>query len=160
MKHNHLTKDELHNLLTYSPETGEFIWSATPRKGVRSGKPAGFKGAYHRIRIHRVEYKAHQLAWLYVYGRWPEGDVDHINGDTLDNRLCNLREGTRSQNLGNRGPQSNNALGIKGVSKIKGHELWRASLRGRHLGTFKSPESAAECYRAAAIEHYGEFASW
>lgn len=155
-----LTQDELRSLLTYDSDTGEFYWSATPRKGVRSGQPAGCKSTYHRIRINRVEYKAHRLAWLYVHGGWPAGDIDHINGNPLDNRLVNLREGTHAENQANRGAQSNNQLGIKGVSQIKGHSLWRATLAGKHLGTFKSPDAAAECYQAAAIAHYGEFAAW
>lgn len=155
-----LTADELRDLLSYDPATGEFTWSPAPRKGVRSGRPAGHKAAYHRIRINRVEYKAQRLAWLYVHGEWPKGVIDHINGNPLDNRLANLRVGTQRDNLANRGPTVKNRSGFKGVCKLKDHNLWRATLCGKHIGSFKSPEEAASAYQAAAKAEFGEFASW
>ena len=155
-----LSAEELRSLLHYDPQTGEFTWSSTPRKGVRSGCPAGHKAAYHRIRIHRVEYKAQRLAWLYVNGSWPNGVIDHINGNPLDNRIGNLRVGSQSENLANRPKQRNNTTGFKGVSKLKGQKFWRATLRGKHIGLFRSPEEASEAYRVAAEKAYGVFANW
>jgi hypothetical protein len=155
-----LTADELRALLHYDPLTGEFVWAARPRSGVKAGQPAGNKSPlYHRIRINRIEYKAHRLAWLYVHGRWPTGVIDHINGDKLDNRLANLRECSQSENLANRTHQKNSKSGMKGVGKLKGHDLWRATLCGQHLGTFKTAEEAASAYRAAAAAKFGEFAA-
>lgn len=155
-----LTADELHAVLRYDPLTGDFTWSETPRRGVRSGQPAGHKASYHRIRIHRVEYKAQRLAWLYAYGHWPDGVVDHVNGNPLDNRLANLRVGTQKENLYNRGPSRTNTTGYKGVSKITGYDLWRATIGGKHVGTFKNPEDAAAAYQAEAKIRIGDFASW
>lgn len=87
-------------------------------------------------------------------------DVDHINGDGLDNRRCNLREATRQQNLANRRAHRNNKTGIKGVWR---HGLkWRASIqvdgKTRHLGGFDTPEDAGRAYEAAARALHGDFA--
>lgn len=87
-------------------------------------------------------------------------DVDHINGDTLDNRRSNLREATRSENLRNGRAKS----GYKGVSRLKFEtpRPWQARIyvdgRNHHLGTFATQEEAALAYNQAAAEAYGEFA--
>jgi hypothetical protein len=88
-------------------------------------------------------------------------DVDHINGDALDNRRCNLRVATRSQNLQNRPKQKNNSSGYKGVSKYRTGR-WMASIRVngtcKYLGYHSTPEAAHAAYCAAAKELHGEFA--
>jgi len=89
---------------------------------------------------------------------WPY--VDHIDGNGLDNRRQNLRAATHSKNMMNRGPQSNNTSGFKGVCRNR--LKWRAQigLDGRHihLGTFATPQEAAHAYDAAAVELFGEYA--
>src|SRR5579872_763292 len=98
-----VTQERLKEVLIYSRTTGEFRWSQTPRSGVKAGAIAGnfSDPSCQRIRIDRKEYKAHNLAWLYVHGEWPRGELDHIDGDPHNNRLTNLREASHSQNLGN-----------------------------------------------------------
>lgn len=87
--------------------------------------------------------------------------VDHINGNGLDNRRCNLRMATRSQNCANARMYSNNKTGFKGVF-YRGKGRYRAMIRVdwklKHLGTFSSPELAHEAYKLAALEEFGEFA--
>jgi hypothetical protein len=87
--------------------------------------------------------------------------VDHINGDTLDNRKANLRLSTRSENMRNRKVNKNSSSGLKGVQKqIRGK--WPATIaangRSLYLGAFDTKEDAAKAYDAAAIELHGEFA--
>lgn len=88
--------------------------------------------------------------------------IDHINGDKLDNRKDNLRVTTPSQNAMNRGSQSNNSSGYKGVIYDKARGKWRAEIcfRGnrKHLGRFETAELAALAYNEAAIKYHGEFA--
>lgn len=88
--------------------------------------------------------------------------VDHINGDTLDNRKENLRICQQSQNMCNRGKQANNKSGIKGVCWNKGAQKWVAQIafrgKGLYLGLYESKELAAAAYAKAAYQHHGEFA--
>jgi hypothetical protein len=94
-------------------------------------------------------------------GRWPDGEVDHRDGDGLNNRWGNLRESTKSQNQANAKTRSDSRTGIKGVQWRDGigwvariqHEKQR-----RHLGVFKTKEAAAAAYGRAASELFGEFA--
>lgn len=94
-------------------------------------------------------------------------EVDHVNGDGLDNRRCNLRPVTRSQNQANARPRVVHrgqaaTSRFKGVSFDKGTRKWRAyiriALRLRYLGVHESERAAALAYNAAAAHHYGEFA--
>jgi hypothetical protein len=87
--------------------------------------------------------------------------VDHINSDTLDNRRENLRVATQSQNQSNRGKQSNNTSGFKGVCWSSSSKKWLAAIRvnGKryHLGLANTPEEAHELYKKACLEFFGEF---
>lgn len=94
----------------------------------------------------------HEIVWC------PEGfEVDHINGDKLDNRKQNLRVCTRAQNQANVGVTSRNKSGFKGVSFDRGK--WVARTKGVHLGRFTDPVEAARAYDKKAIELFGEFAN-
>lgn len=93
----------------------------------------------------------------------PEGiEVDHINGDGLDNRRANLRLATRAQNQWNSGRRSDNTSGFKGVGWVRSRQRWQAKIKVRglriFLGYHASPEAAAQAYDAAARQHFGEFA--
>jgi hypothetical protein len=93
----------------------------------------------------------------------PEGvDVDHINGNRLDNRKSNLRPVTRSQNIRKARPHQTNTSGFKGVSWCSTRRKWRAQIytgqRNLYLGEFRTPEQAARVYNEAAKKYFGEFA--
>jgi len=87
---------------------------------------------------------------------------DHINGDTLDNRRCNIREATIAQNNMNKGNQKNNTSGYKGVSWHKYHNSWKSYItldkKRIHLGSYQCPKEAAQAYNEAAIKYHGDFA--
>lgn len=88
--------------------------------------------------------------------------VDHINGDRLDNRRCNLRLCTHAENQRNGKRPSNNTSGFKGVHWRKDRQRWYAEIYVNnarvHLGCYQSKEAAAEAYRTAALKYHGEFA--
>lgn len=89
-----LTAGRLKELLTYDPETGVFIWRGWRSGSAVAGSVAGslHSDGYVCIKIGRCLYRAHRLAFLYMTGSRPIGQVDHINMNRADNRWCNLRE--------------------------------------------------------------------
>lgn len=159
-----LTQERLKQLLIYNPETGEFrnrIMRAP--NAARDSVAGGIRiGGYERISIWGRRYYSHRLAWLYVYGQWPVGEIDHINGIRNDNRICNLRVASRAQNLQNQKIRDVNKSGYKGVSWSKARKRWVAAIQVNRrkitLGRFRCIEEARLAYEAAAREHFGEFA--
>jgi hypothetical protein len=158
-----ITASELRDLLFYDCETGVFTWNKA-RGPLKVGKLAGSRDAYGywTIGIKGSYYKAHRLAWLYHYGEWPEKDLDHINGIPDDNRICNLRKASRSENCRNQSKRVNNTSGYKGVSWCKRDKKWSVQISNNgkriRLGYFDSVIDAAEAYENAARELHGEFA--
>ena len=89
----------------------------------------------------------------------PDGkEVDHINGDGLDNRRCNLRICDGAQNRKNKGPAKSKLSRYLGVYYYHMPGVWRAACNGRYLGTFTSEVAAALAYNEAALVQHGEFA--
>jgi hypothetical protein len=160
-----LTQERLKELLHYDPETGVFTWLKS--RGVRKAgsvadgqhRPAG-RQTYVRIGIDCNRYDAHRLAFLYMTGRWPNPEVDHIDLDGTNNRWSNLREATTSQNGANRGKHRDNKSGFKGV--YADGNKWLACImvnyRAIRLGLFSTKEEAALAYNEAAKKHHSEFA--
>lgn len=159
-----ITQERLKELLDYNPESGEFRWKAHRKNALLVGSIAGstHRTGYRQIKVDYVLYKAHRLAWMYVYGEMPELSIDHIDMDKANNAISNLRMATKSQNGYNRPIQRHNTTGYKGVSKIKGKDRWIAQIRNNgapvKLGWFSSPEDAHNAYCAAAKKFHGEFA--
>lgn len=91
-----------------------------------------------------------------------EKEVDHINGDTLDNRKRNLRICSKSENSMNHGKRSDNTSGFKGVCWDKATKKWRVEIMVRrkpiYMGVFSSKSKAAKIYNEAAKKLHGEFA--
>lgn len=155
-----LNIDYLRRCIGYSPETGEFTW-LEPRGRLRAGDRAGTwnDSGYLCIRIDGRPYRAQRIAWALMNGVWPEGQIDHKNGNTRDNRFGNLRDATRRQNLLNRRGRS--PTGLKGVCRgRKGRYRAVIRLDGKqtYLGEFDTPVQAHAAYVDAAIKLHGEFA--
>ena len=137
----------LKSILRYEPDTGDFYWIAGNKAGIK----AGFGELRGRIQIciSGKNYYAHRLAWLYCFGVMPSGVIDHKNGNSLDNRIQNLRDTDQTGNLGNqRKAKSDNKSGLLGVSEKRGR--WRAAIcvnkKTIHIGTFDSKEEAHQKY--------------
>ena len=153
---------DLHGHLHYDPEAGVFTRMVGGRGG-RIGAQAGCvdnSTGYVRIHINGRLYYAHRLAWLYTHGRWPVEHVDHVNGVRADNRLCNLREATRTQNNRNSGLSIRNTSGERGVDYHKGRWRARVYMAGKTicLGEFADLDEAIAARRAAVRFYHGEFA--
>lgn len=151
-----LTQNHLKELVSYNPETGIFTWLVNRNK-TRIGDICGHKGlqGYIRICLNYKMYLGHRLAWFYMTGAWPVQQIDHINCVKDDNRFCNLRDVSNSENQQNqRFGQKDSASGLLGV--YKNGENWRAVICvnqiNTHLGTFKTPELAHQAYLTAKRE--------
>lgn len=155
-----LDADYLRALLSYDARTGVFKRRHSTRRHKR-GSVIGFRttDGYQAIKIRGKFYKVHRLAWLYIHGRWPLDQIDHINRQKLDNRIENLRECSRQQNMRNTDKYRTNSSGYKNVHWVNGK--WRAVVndgKQRTLGYFRDPQAAAIVAAQAEREVYGEFA--
>lgn len=107
-------------------------------------------------------YRAHRVAWLYMTGEWPPGEIDHINGDKQDNRFSNLRICTHQQNNHNQAIRRNNTSGVKGVYWSKQQGKWRGQVclnyKMHHTKAFQDISSAEKAVRDLRELLHGDFA--
>ena len=136
--------------LQYDPNTGEFVWIKSSARKIKVGTKAGNQkpNGYIGIQFQRKMYLAHRLAWLITYGKWPIDQIDHINRKRNDNRISNLREVYRFQNLQNKTPSKKNISGVTGVTWNKQKNRWIARImlnkKSINIGTFVSFEEAVK----------------
>ena len=158
-----MNSDFLKNFFCYDPESGVFTrrkkWG---RQNV--GDPVGSISpqGYVQVGVGGRTYGAHRLAWLYVTGSFPDGEIDHINRNRSDNRFKNLRAVTRSENLMNTIAKQTSKSGVKGVSLRslrKGKrpkKMWRADFsfnkKRFYLGNFYTLEAASEAIEKKRLE--------
>ena len=158
-----LTQDFLQSILSYDKQTGAFVWIVSPAKNVFVGSVAGNISniGYRVIKIKGKSYKAHRLAWLYEYGKFPIQQIDHINGNRSDNSIVNLRLASQTQNSQNKIRKPKNKSGYKGVS-VERNGKFRAHIRVNRklvsLGTHETAKEAHAAYCNAARELFGEYA--
>lgn len=153
------TQDVLRQLFNYDPQTGILTWMERPlrlatgqdevgrARGCKiwnkryAGKEAGGidQTGYRGVKIYNQTIHAHRIIWCWAHGDWP-GCIDHINGNPLDNRICNLRSVTRQMNQRNQRMHKSNTSGRTGVSWNKVSAKWVASIkmndRSHYLGSF------------------------
>ncbi len=161
-----LSVDVLNDLLVYDATSGMLYWRERSRKyfkrdgdqkrwntryaGRGAMTPNGITGYIDGFILRNMN-RAHRVAWAMYYGVWPSGNIDHINGNRLDNRIANLRCVTKGENARNVKRSKLNTSGVTGVSPFKGR--WRACIRlggaQRHLGIFDTLEAAAQARKAA-----------
>lgn len=151
MQINDITQSLVREHFDYNKDTGVFVWKkSTERSRIKPGTAAGtvMSKGYTHITFLGFRIYAHRMAWLYVYGSWPEEQIDHINGDRNDNRIDNLRPSWHSANAQNR-----NAIG--GWVKLKRNlaKSYQAKIvvdgRRYHLGYYATEAEAVAAYRAA-----------
>lgn len=120
-KEQALSLDWLRKRLRYDAETGNFyrLASESPNPRVVAGALAGgiHSSGYWIVGIGHHRFLAHRLAWFFVYGEWP-AEIDHINRDPLDNRICNLRPVSHKQNTWNLSVSTRSKSGLLNISTI------------------------------------------
>lgn len=157
-----ISQDRLKELLTYDPDSGLF-YAAVTRGKFTAGNAVGSitKRGYVKITADYREYLAHRLAFLYMEGKFPAAEVDHINGVRSDNRWSNMRHATRSQNGQNRQRQSKSNTGIKGVTATR-YGTYRAHVKVNNMAREKYFPTIAEAEQWAKqmrSELHGQFAT-
>lgn len=154
--------DVLRAVLNYDPATGVLTWRKTG-KG-RKSVEAGFisSNGYLRIGINRSTFLVHRVAFAMHHGRDSAMELDHIDGNRLNNKIDNLREASRSQNARNLGGWSSVLKGVQRHPQRKRNPyVARICIDGRvtHIGCFSTAEAAHAAYLAEATRHWGEFAT-
>lgn len=152
-----LTHKRVVELLDYSPETGDFRWRRL-RGNAKPDRVAGWIDhiGYRSICIDGQAHRAHRLAWLYVHGSFPDGHIDHKDGNPANNRIENLRIATVTQNRWN--SRGRGEVPFTGVTIHKKTGKFQAQFQKRYIGLFATAEDAAMAYDARAKHVYGDFA--
>ena len=155
----------LKRILDYNPDTGVFRWKEKISRKTVVGSVAGTLNKVqnrYSIQINGRLYKSARLAFYMHNGVEPVGEVDHINTISTDNRAQNLRDSTHNQNGMNKGLQSNNTSGFKGVSyhAKRGEFIAYAKVNGKmhFAGWHKTAESASVAAASLRDKLHGEFA--
>jgi len=169
--------DVLRDLLHYEPDTGKLFWKKRSQSMFEDSEKSAvhkcriwnsryaFKEAftalssfgYLRGSIFNRHYVAHRVIWAIHTEKWPDHEIDHINGNRSDNRIKNLRAVTRSENQKNVKRPENNTSGIIGVSWHSRTRTWRARIglggKSKTIGYFLSIEDARLARKAAEKKH-------
>ena len=170
MHKQHLSPDQLRELIDYNSDTGSLVWKA---RGVewfsspesckkwntrRAGKEALHGLSQYGYRVGTVDnekYTAHRVAWAIFHGSWPKQTIDHINGNRADNKIENLRDVSASLNCRNAKRSVANSSGYGGVSYEKGRGKWCAYIaaghRPKNLGRFNCITAAIVARKRAEI---------
>ena len=154
---------------TVDYERGQLFWKNVSKyhrekNGREAGNPrmGGGGKRYWIIRWNRQALKRGHLIFFLGHDRWPRPFLDHINGDSLDDRPSNLREATATQNAWNHKKRAKRSTLPMGVRLVPHSGRYQARIaynkRMLHLGTYDTPEQAQEVYLAKRKELYREFA--
>lgn len=152
-----LTQQRLKEFFTYDEDTGLFtrIKKNSNRDSLGLSSQRVNSDGYIHIKIDGHLHKAHRAAWLYVYGKLPNGIIDHANRVRNDNRISNLSDATFSQNAWNSSLRHDNLSGFKGVSWHKRDAKFYAHIRvggkRKHLGSFSDAAEASKSVERARL---------
>ncbi|WP_219847579.1 HNH endonuclease [Burkholderia multivorans] len=162
-----LTYDRAVELFRYEQETGKLFWKKKPSNKSNRIKPGDevgnlFRGTrgnhYMQCSVDKRKYVLHRIVWLLHHGVFPSGEIDHIDGNCLNNRIENLRDVSALDNCKNLPRRKDNTSGVTGVTWHRKAQKWmaQAQLDGKfiYLGLFSTIEEAAQA-RARASESLG-----
>lgn len=158
-----LTAERARELLSYDPQSGLLTWRISRgncfKAGDVAGPPGSMRQGYLRVYLDGRSYSVHRVIWLYVHRVHPSGEIDHIDGDRLNNKISNLRDVTRTKNQENlKHAHKDNSTGHLGVSYNKKNQKFTAHItilgRQNYLGSFQSAGDAHEAYLSKKRKHH------
>ena len=144
-------ESQLSVVLRYEPETGFLFWTDKAHKSVKN-KKAGTPNhlGYIIVLFKNKPYKAHRIAWLLTHGSWPSQMIDHIDGNTSNNALSNLRDVDNKTNQCNRHKaRADSKSGLMGASPFR--NKWKAQIKRngiiKYLGLYDTALEAHTAYQ-------------
>lgn len=152
--------NEARRIFSYDELTGCISWKVSLCRRIPNGSIAGHihKNGYRRVMYKAKPYYSHRIAWLIHYGNWPEYNIDHIDGNKLNNKISNLRDVDQSENTKNSKKCINNTSGVTGVYWRKYRNHWSVYINDNRrlvfLGNYKTIFNAAAT-RISAQNKYG-----
>lgn len=162
-----LSVNEILDMFKVDLENGEIYWKKPPKYHPRMiGKKAGHwmpnstgRKSYCIIHIGKVSYRRSYLIFSVANGCWPSNFIDHINGDSRDDRACNLRQATALENSRNRKIGNTYRTLPMGVRELSGKYQARIAVEKRtvYLGTYEKINDAKSAYLNARNKYFGEF---
>lgn len=162
-KYDKISFEEIDELLTYCPDSGNLYWKVDQGWWAKKGKVAGSinnkSTGRKQIKLKQLMFYQTNVIWLLVHKRWPTKTIDHINRDAGDNRLKNLREVSNTVNSYNQKKKRHSTNKFKGVKRCSNGK-WNASIviggTEISIGMFDSEEEAARHYDKNIIEWAGQ----
>ncbi|EPD0133476.1 MULTISPECIES: HNH endonuclease [Enterobacteriaceae] len=160
----------LHECFSYDHLSGLMVWKVRPithfaRERDHAAWNARFAGknagsmnkGYWRVEVSKKPMGVHRIAWAMHYGEYPEGWIDHINGDRSDNRIINLRVTDPVGNATNQKMPANNSSGVAGVSYVPRDNKWKAYIyhgnKFVYLGYFVDKNDAIAARKMAEVKY-------
>lgn len=168
-------------LLEYNSDTGELVWKkrgpehfesdkrVNAWNGKHAGKVAGCEWTYPKtgvkylhVRVNKKTFLAHRIIWKMLSGEEPPDTIDHLDGNGLNNKWDNLRDGSGAENYRNMRRKANNKSGHNGVSWSKAMNKWWAQGHrdgvGYNLGYYEDIDDAVKA-RKKWEEEVGGFSA-
>jgi hypothetical protein len=155
-----LDQETVKKLFHYDAESGMLLWRNGNGRNVKPWQEAKAPNGhgYYSVKINNKNYHVHRIIWLYVYGCFPKEDIDHKNRIRNDNRLCNLRAVSRTDNCQNISLPSHNKSGHLGVSWFATQKKWtvyiKVNKKNKWLGYYKNIEDAIAARKAGEKQYY------
>lgn len=158
---SNITQERLKELVYYNSETGIFTRIKRTSNSTKVGDIAGSINkcnGYSEFHLDSKKYSAHRLVWLYVYGRFPSHQIDHIDHNRSNNRLSNLREVTQSENNKNLSLRKLNKNGCTGIYWCNTYKKWHARInvdgKSIHIGYFANKDEAISSRKLANKKYF------
>jgi hypothetical protein len=155
-----IDQETVRKLFHYDAESGILLWRYGNGKNVKPWQQAkSLNGqGYCTVKVNGTNYRVHRLIWLYVYGDFPKEDIDHKNRIRNDNRLCNLRAVSRTDNCQNISLPNHNKSGHIGVSWFDLRKTWtvyvKVNKKNKWLGYYKNLDDAIAARKAGEKQYY------